>query len=177
MAHAERRLARFAGAVANPMIGLMRLLIVWAVLLAWAVSRAGAAAPEPSPEGLWLTENKDGVVEIYRCGDRLCGKLAWLRLKPGGENPRALDINNPDPTRRDQPLCGLAFMQDFRMAGPTDWEDGSIYDPRSGDTYHTTLALQPDGALRLRGYIGISLFGRSEVWTRYTQPLPSCPTR
>lgn len=148
------------------------------LLVLTAPSHAGASAT--LPEGYWLTEKKDGLVEIFRCaagGDTLCGRLAWFRIRPDDPNPRALDRKNPDPARRGRSLCGLAFMHGFRPAGTDNWEDGAVYDPDSGNTYHATMRLQADGSLRLRGYIGISLLGRSEVWTRYTQPPPACPSR
>jgi uncharacterized protein (DUF2147 family) len=140
----------------------------------------GAATPDPTAEGNWLTEKKSGIVQVFPCwagGDELCGKLVWFRIGPGDPNPGGLDLHNPDPARRDQPLCGLMFMYGFKSADPNNWEGGTVYDPESGNTYHATMKLQPDGALRLHGYIGISLIGASEVWTRYAQPVPSCPTR
>jgi uncharacterized protein (DUF2147 family) len=151
----------------------------WAIISIFALFGAmqAASVAAPSVPGRWLTENKSGVVEIFPCGDQLCGKLAWFRIKPDDPNPEALDFRNPDPARRSRSLCGLVFMHGFKLTGPNDWENGNIYDPESGNTYHGTMRLEPDGTLRLRGYIGISLIGRSEVWTRYTQPLPSCPTR
>ncbi|HVH81894.1 MAG TPA: DUF2147 domain-containing protein [Stellaceae bacterium] len=137
-----------------------------------------AVPPAASPEGRWLTAGHHGVIEIYRCGGgALCGRIAWFRIDPNAPNPQGLDLHNPDPARRDQSLCGLTLMNGFRAAGPDDWEDGAVYDPESGNSYHATMRLDPDGTLRLRGYIGISLFGRSEVWTRFTERLPSCPTR
>ena len=140
---------------------------------------SGAAAPGPSPEGFWLTEKKSGIVEIFPCagGDTLCGKLAWFRIKPDDPKPQGLDLKNPDAARRNRPLCGLTFMSGFKPTEPNNWEEGSVYDPDSGNAYHATMRLQGDGTLRLRGYIGISLIGRSEVWTRYAPPLPTCPTR
>jgi uncharacterized protein (DUF2147 family) len=158
-------------------IYLTRKLLTSIILLLGAVSVARAAAPGPSPEGNWLTEHEDGIVEIYRCtgGDAICGKLVWFRIKPDDPNPQALDLKNPDPTRRNQSLCGLTFMSGFKPADPNSWEDGTIYDPDSGNTYHATMKLQADGTLRLRGYIGISLIGRSEIWTRYNDRVPQCP--
>lgn len=150
-----------------------------ALLLVLAVPPRAAVSAVP-PEGYWLTAKNDGVIEIFRCtadGDTLCGRLAWLRIRPDDTNPQALDLKNPDPARRGRPLCGLTFMHGFRPTGPLDWEDGAIYDPDSGNTYHATMRLQADGSLRLRGYIGISLLGRSEVWTRYAQSPPACPSR
>lgn len=146
-------------------------------LVLLVTAAAAASPPGASPEGNWLTEKQDGIVEIYRCaGDQLCGKVAWFRMRPSDPNPEARDIRNPDPALRRRPLCGLTFMTGFRQTEPGHWEDGAIYDPESGNTYHGTIKLQADGTLRLHGYIGISLLGRSEVWTRFTKPIPSCPT-
>jgi uncharacterized protein (DUF2147 family) len=147
------------------------------ILLPGLFVLTGAAAPSESPEGYWLTAKKDGIIQILRCGEALCGELAWFRIAPDDPNPQALDLRNPDPARRNRSLCGLTFMSGFTAAGPNSWEDGAVYDPDNGNTYHANMTLRPDGTLDLHGYIGISLFGRSEVWTRYTQPVPTCPTR
>jgi uncharacterized protein (DUF2147 family) len=152
---------------------MRRLLPLFMPIVALALL---GATPASGPEGNWLTEKKDGIVSIYRCGgETLCGKIAWFRIPPNDPNPQGLDLHNPDPSRRNQPVCGLQFMSGFKLADPGSWEDGSVYDPDSGNTYHATMKLRPDGTLDLHGYIGISLLGRSEVWTRYTTPLPTCP--
>jgi uncharacterized protein (DUF2147 family) len=138
----------------------------------------GAALPLASPEGNWLTEKRNGIVEIYRClAGRLCGRLVWLRIPPDAGNPTATDRRNPDPARRRQPLCGLVIMGGFTPGDPGEWQDGWIYDPESGSTYHATMALRADGRLAMRGYVGIPLFGESQVWTRFTSPVPPCPAR
>jgi uncharacterized protein (DUF2147 family) len=150
------------------------------VLLLCASRLAGAAVPEGSAEGNWLTEKKSGIILIFRCpgaSGQLCGKLVWFRIRPDDPNPQALDLRNPDPAQRNKPLCGLVFMYGFKPAEPGSWTDGTIYDPDSGNTYHATMKLRADGTLDLHGYIGISLLGRSEIWSRYTQPVPSCPAR
>lgn len=137
----------------------------------------GAAGPPHSPQGAWMTERNAAIVRIFPCGagDVLCGRLVWFRTKPNDPDAQTLDVNNPDPARRAQPLCGLTLMSGFKSAGPEDWEDGTIYDPDNGKSYRATLKLLPDGTLRVRGYIGIPLLGGSEVWTQYTQPVPHCP--
>jgi uncharacterized protein (DUF2147 family) len=161
------------------MVNSMRQFLHPIILLFGATVIGGAVAPNPSPEGYWLTERKSGIVEILPCagGGTLCGKLVWFKIKPDDPNPQGLDLKNPDPARRDQPLCGLIFMYGFQPAEPGSWDGGAVYDPDSGNSYHATMKLRADGTLDLHGYIGISLIGRSEVWTRYTQPLPICPTR
>ena len=67
------------------------------------LAMVAATQPGASPEGRWLTEKKNGIVEIFRCsgGDVLCGRLVWFRLKPG-DSP--LDLTNPDPKQRNRPL-------------------------------------------------------------------------
>ncbi|HUI34366.1 MAG TPA: DUF2147 domain-containing protein [Stellaceae bacterium] len=136
-----------------------------------------ATAKTGGPLGTWLTEKKSGIVEIYRCADSdaLCGRLVWFKIKPDDPNPLGLDLKDPDPARRNQPLCGLTFMWGFKPSDPGKWEDGSVYDPDDGRTYHANMKLRDDGTLDLHGYIGISLIGRSEIWTRYMDPVPECP--
>ena len=157
---------------------MQKFLTAFMLLLGSSVA-SNAAAQTSLPVGDWLTKQKSGIVEVYRCtgGDTLCGRLVWFRIKPDDPNPQGLDLNNPDASRRNQPLCGLTFMSGFTPADPNIWEDGVVYDPDSGNTYHATMKLRTDGTLDLHGYIGISLIGRSEIWTRDTQPVPSCPTR
>ena len=148
------------------------------IVLSLAFAVSGAVAPGSSPEGFWLTGNKSAIIEIFRCaGDgTLCGSLVWFPFKAG--DPIPLDAKNPDPGRRERPLCGLPLMSGFKPSvKPNSWEGGKIYDAESGDTYHASIKLQADGTLSLHGYIGIPLIGASEVWTRYAQPVPACPAR
>lgn len=149
------------------------------VLLCLALATPAAAAPSASPEGYWRTAGGNGIIQIMRCGadDTLCGKLAWFRIAPDDPNPQGLDSKNPNPAERGRSLCGIIFMYGFRPSGQEKWGGGRIYDAESGNTYDATLALRQDGNLDLHGYIGISLLGRSEIWTRFTQPVPSCPGR
>jgi uncharacterized protein (DUF2147 family) len=67
-------------------------------------------------------------------------------------------------------------MWGFRPDGPHRWSGGAIYDPASGKTYSAEMTLRPNGTLGVRGYVLLSLFGRSEVWTRFTRSIPHCPT-
>ena len=142
-----------------------------------ALAMVAAAQPGSSPEGRWLTEKKNGIIEIFRCGNNLCGRLLWVRIKPGDSNQQGVDLENPDPKQRNRPLCGLVFMTGFKPDGPNGWEDGRVYNSDDGNTYHATMTLQPDGRLRLHGYIVVTLIGASELWTRHAGPAPPCPGR
>ena len=115
--------------------------------------------------GLWLSGDGDGWIEIRQDGDEVVGVIAGSPNNKEGDPPR-LDNKNPDPSLRDRPLDGVTFMKGFKYDGDDRWTDGTIYDPNSGNTYSGTIRLLDHDNLRLRGYIGISLFGRSDTWTR-----------
>jgi uncharacterized protein (DUF2147 family) len=118
---------------------------------------------QPKPDaivGEWLTAAKDGKVQIYKSGNKFFGKISW------GNRPNGKDTNNPDPKLRDQNLIGLVILKDFSFNGKDKWEDGTIYDPNNGKTYSCVIRLKDEKTLEVRGYIGISLLGRTEVWTR-----------
>ena len=114
--------------------------------------------------GRWLTQEGDGWIRIALVGDSLEGSIAGA--PPGSPSEREFDDRNPDPALRNRPLDGLAIMTGFEYAGDGRWKNGTVYDPNSGKTYRCSITLIDDNTLNLRGYIGISLFGRSETWTR-----------
>ncbi|MEO6849303.1 MAG: DUF2147 domain-containing protein, partial [Mucilaginibacter sp.] len=66
---------------------------------------------------------------------------------------------------RTRPELGLELLKDFTFDGDDVYDDGTIYDPKNGKTYSCKMTLEGN-QLKIRGYIGISLFGRSEIWTR-----------
>ncbi len=129
-------------------------------LLFWCVPAAAAQ----DVLGLWDTGSSR--VEIYPCGDRLCGRVAELDepLDENG-NPR-LDVNNPDEALRSRPILGMDLIAGFVPKGEGKWKDGTIYDPRDGKTYQCVMSLKPDGTLEVRGYVGLALFGKTVVWSR-----------
>ncbi len=141
-----------------------RILYAWAVLL--PLGAPAAMAADPGPIGMWLAESGRGAVDIQPCGDKLCGSLAWLKAPLNEQGKPKTDIHNPDPALQQRPLCGVPILAGFAADGPNSWSGGTIYDAASGTTYKSTMALNPDGTLHVRGYVGISLFGKSQVWTR-----------
>jgi uncharacterized protein (DUF2147 family) len=142
-----------------------------------ALMAGGLAAPdEGGILGRWLSESGDGAIEIYRCGDKVCGKLAWL-AHPIVHGAPAHDIHNTDEKLRQRPLCGLSMLGDFRQVDGTRWDDGWIYNPEDGNTYRATMTLENPAVLKLRGYVLISLFGKTETWTRADPSMASCDGR
>ena len=116
------------------------------------------------PVGLWKTE--DAQIEIFEVDGKLNAKIAALDKQYTTDGIEKTDISNPDPAKRSRPLIGLIFMTGFTPQGPGHWEHGTIYDPKSGNTYASTLEYDGGDMLKVRGYIGISLIGRSVVWTK-----------
>ena len=116
--------------------------------------------------GEWLTEEGKAKVEIYSCEDSYCGKIVSLKepKNPDGTNKR--DINNPDENLRSRTIVGTNILTGLRYEGEGEWEDGEIYDPESGKTYSCRLELEDQNTLEVRGFIGLSLLGRSQTWTR-----------
>ena len=119
--------------------------------------------------GFWYTQDKEAKMQTYKCGDRYCGKIIWLKDPLEEDGSIKLDKENPDPKIRNRKIVGLKIMNGFEY-DDNEWENGKIYDPKSGSTYSCTLELSDDKKkLKVRGYIGISLFGRTEIWTRISK--------
>jgi len=121
--------------------------------------------PGSSILGQWLTTERTSKIEIYRCGDEFCGKIAWLKEPERDGKPR-VDEKNPDEKLRQQPLQGLVILRGFTYRGDSLWAGGKIYDPKSGNDYQAKMTMVNDTTLELRGYILVPLFGRTETWTR-----------
>ena len=145
----------------------MKLLI--AALLAAAPCLAAA---DPA-FGLWRTENGKAVVEIGPCGASACGRIVWLRDPMGEDGAPLRDRRNPDAALRDRPVCGMALIEGFARDGEGVWEGGSIYSAENGKTYTANMKVE-DGALRLRGYVGVPLFGETQVWGRVEAAPGAC---
>ncbi|MDA9555311.1 DUF2147 domain-containing protein [Pelobium sp.] len=115
--------------------------------------------------GKWLNKDKDAHIQIYKKGSSYFGKLVWLK-NPNDEAGKAkVDTKNPDDKLKSRPIWGLEILQNFTYDDGT-WEDGTIYDPKSGKTYSCKMTLKDTNSLNVRGFIGISLIGRTDVWTR-----------
>lgn len=155
---------------------MRRTVLVAVVLL--AVAWIPASADDGGAVlGVWATDpdNEDGQahIEIYREGDTFAGKIIWLEepIYPpdddGGMAGREkVDRENPDEGLRSRPVLGLEMMSGFVYAGGGKWKKGTIYAPDEGKTYKSKLTLVDDDTLNVRGFIGISLLGRTEQWTR-----------
>ena len=115
--------------------------------------------------GTWYNEEKTSGIEIFRCADSYCGRVVWLKNPLDAQGKEKADSKNPDESLRGRKLMGLQILSGFRYAGDETWEAGKIYDPKNGKTYSCKMRFEGEN-LKIRGFIGISLFGRTTVWSR-----------
>lgn len=125
-----------------------------------------APAPTDAASGTWLTATKDVKMRLFRCGDKLCGKIVWMQQPNEANGQPKLDLKNPHPKQRGQPQLNSTPMRDFTYDGHRTWADGKLYDGRTGREYACKLTLVSQNELEVRGYVGVSLLGKSTTWTR-----------
>ena len=119
--------------------------------------------------GVWLNEDKDAHVKIENRGGKYFGNIIWLKDPIDEETGKPkLDDDNPDPELQKRPVLGLELLTGFEFDDDDEWEDGDIYDPKNGKSYSCYMEFTDDtkNELKVRGYVGISLLGRTTYWTR-----------
>lgn len=117
--------------------------------------------------GYWKTGDGKAIVQIYKKEDKFFGKIVWLAepKDPETGEPKK-DKKNEVATLRSRPLLGMENLTNFEYVEKGLWEKGEIYDPKSGETYSSTIKMPDPNTLEVRGYVGISLFGRTDTWKR-----------
>ncbi|MCO5948232.1 DUF2147 domain-containing protein [Mucilaginibacter flavidus] len=124
-----------------------------------------AKAQTDQVEGLWYNDVKSGKILITKSSDgKFYGKVVWLKEPLKNGKPK-VDELNADPKLRSRPRLGLQVLSGFVKDGDTRYTDGTIYDPLNGKTYSCNMTYKGQ-TLAIRGYIGISLFGRTTIWSR-----------
>jgi uncharacterized protein (DUF2147 family) len=143
----------------------IRVAVVLAVVAAGALLRGQT----PSIEGRWRTiDDKTGeaksIVVIAREGETFAGRVERVFAPPAPSTNPLCD--KCDGELKDQPIVGMRVLWGFRQDGDR-YKDGRLLDPESGNVYHGTLRMTDGGrSLQVRGYVGISMFGRTQTWKR-----------
>ena len=146
------------------MRSLTKKLIPVVLFLVSLLGTQLASAQADKIEGIWLNEEKDAKIQIYKARDgKFYGKIVWLRDPIKNGKPKT-DEKNPKENLKQQPLVELVILKGFDADGNT-YEDGTIYDPQNGKTYDCKITYKGK-TLAIRGYIGLSLFGRTTIWER-----------
>ncbi|MEN9745438.1 MAG: hypothetical protein RL640_1276 [Bacteroidota bacterium] len=127
-------------------------------------------AIEDNPDaivGVWKTGEGNAMVRIYKNGDKYQGKVVWLKEPIDPETGKAkVDKNHPDESVKSRAVLGLINVWGFVFKGNNVWDEGNIYDPKNGNTYSCTIKMTSANSMEVRGYIGVSLIGRTDTWTR-----------
>jgi uncharacterized protein (DUF2147 family) len=142
----------------------LRLILL--VLLVFPALLSVAADNPDAVLGVWKNGEGTGMVQIYKKGDRYFGRVVWLKVTTNPDGTARVDVNNPDEKLRNRPLKGLENLRDFIAKGDGRWDEGRIYDPKTGNDYSAEMKLTDENTLEVRGFIGVSLFGRTDVWKR-----------
>ncbi|MEO6834201.1 MAG: DUF2147 domain-containing protein [Chitinophagaceae bacterium] len=132
-------------------------------------SAAKLFAQKDKIEGLWYNEEKTAKIQIYKAVDGyFWGKIVWLK-EPDRDGKPKLDINNSKESFRSRPEMNMPVLSRFTKKSEDTYGGGEIYDPKNGKTYSSTITYRSDKELGIRGYVGISLLGRTTTWTRATE--------
>ena len=144
----------------NRWLGLASLIVLFA---------SSALAQAPSPVGSWTTiddstKKPKSIVTIYEEGGKLYGKIEKIFREPTEDQNPLCD--KCEGALKNKPILGLVILKDLKKDGD-EWSSGTIMDPANGKTYKCTIAVEDGGKkLKVRGYIGFALIGRTQYWVR-----------
>jgi uncharacterized protein (DUF2147 family) len=153
------------------------LVLLLALMLPWPARAADSPArAADSPVGYWTTIDDDGktpssIIQIFPRGKKLYGKIVRL-INPREKDPKCTEC---DGARKNQRILGMEILRDFER-DDDEWSGGYILDPRNGTEYKCYMELQDGGKrLKVRGYVGIALLGRTQYWQRADPPKQEPP--
>jgi uncharacterized protein (DUF2147 family) len=139
------------------------------------------APPTPSAAtdvlGIWIDHTGRGAVEIVQCGQKACGYIYWVKDTVKNGAP-VVDAKNPDPKRRNKPICGTQVLIDVVQQKAARlghiWGGGSIYDPEEGEKFDVELKLVTANELSVMGYAGLKFLSETYSWKRAPADLVRC---
>ena len=146
----------------SPTKHFVRLVLI---ILTVATVNIKANAQTDKIEGLWYNDIKSAKIQISKGTDgKFNGKIVWLK-EPLKDGKPKTDEENKDEKLRSRPIIGMAILSGFVPDGDHKYTDGKIYDPKNGKTYSCNIT-HNGKTLSIRGYVGISLLGRTTTWER-----------
>ncbi|NQV95329.1 MAG: DUF2147 domain-containing protein [Sphingomonadales bacterium] len=130
-------------------------------LIPAAMIFATPALAADSIHGDWITQERDAIIKISKCGTSVCGRIyKYLVTPPNGTGQK--DIHNPDKKLRDRKLLGMSILTGFTPDGDI-WR-GKVYDPKSGKTYRSEVSLKSTNSLKMKGCL--AFFCQGQDWAR-----------
>jgi|CXWK01.1.fsa_nt_gi uncharacterized protein (DUF2147 family) len=149
----------------------LTVLAAGAAVLCLPVHATWAA---PKEVGVWIDNSGDGAVKIEPCGDKLCGRIVWLKDPLNDKGQPKRDRYNPDESRRNRTICGLPILGELAQMPEGGFDNGWVYDPKEGKSYSVAIVANGTNQLSVTGYKGVKFLGKTFTWTRATTTLPSC---
>lgn len=139
-------------------------LVASACILAAGVLLSKAVAQDTAKgvNGVWIDHTGQGAVEISPCGDKVCGRVVWLK-------------NPLHKSRSGKLICGTQVLGDLRRQAANAWESGWIFNPEDEERFSAALQLTNPNTLLVTGYLGIKLLGETFTWKRAVTQLERCP--
>jgi uncharacterized protein (DUF2147 family) len=170
LAHRVPSLVRYVPSSLARLVVSLTLLILAPALLV-----PGLAHAAESPVGYWTTIDDDGkpssIIQIFPRGKKLYGKIVQL-INPREKDPKCTACEGK---RKNQRIIGMEILRDFEQDGD-EWSGGYILDPRDGTEYSCYLEVIENGKrLKVRGYVGIALLGRTQYWRKSPAPEVEAP--
>jgi uncharacterized protein (DUF2147 family) len=129
--------------------------------LALMNSATRAQGPARGVTGVWIDHTGQGAVEIGPCGDRVCGRVVWLK-------------NPAHKSKSGRPICGTQILGDLHARSNNTWESGWIYNPEDEERFSAEIKLKNENTLLVTGYLGIKILGETYTWKRATTHLENC---
>jgi len=151
----------------------MKQITILLIMLASAFTSCSQTPPKDANAdkicGIYLVTEKSEVskVKISRLSNgEYEGKIIWMK-NPNFDNGKPkTDIKNPDPSKRNTPADKIVLLHNFKYDSSDDEWSGEIYNPVEGNTYNAYAKFESPTQLKVRGYVGLPMFGRSMYWTK-----------
>lgn len=144
--------------ITKKQLGIKKILISTIFLLSSFIINAQVKGNDVL--GSYMVPSKDGAIQIYENNGKYYGKIIL------NKDASKLDLNNPDKEKQSRKVLGLNILNDFTFDGNGTWANGTIYDPKNGKTYSSEITRNENGDLNIRGFIGLSILGRTEIFTK-----------
>lgn len=150
------------------------MLAAVAGIAAGSLGSISAGAQQADIAGIWVDDTGEGAIEVAPCGNKLCGRIVWLKESRDKAGKPLTDGYNPKASLRNQPICGLQIIGDLQRVAAGTYDNGWIYDPKQGKQFDVELKLRAPDRLQVMGYMGVKFLSETFVWTRAPANLARC---
>ena len=149
------------------MLKSKKAILLFAFAFMYLFSNGQDTKESDKVRGEWYTEDDKSTVKVYRAKNgKYYGKITWLKNPNEDDGTAKVDDQNPDEAKQKDPINGLLILKGFDYKGDGVFKGGTIYDPDNGKTHNCIMTMTTDDKMDIRGYVGISLLGRTTVWVR-----------